>query len=69
MAVALEPDIITASQSLYVAIETGNGLCRGQAVVDHLGILKRLVNTEVIREVSRDDFLRLLRQSVGPRET
>ena len=59
---------VTEGQSLYVAIETGSGLCRGQSVVDHLGILKKPANTEVVRSVSRDAFLRLLKQSVGADE-
>ena len=64
MAVAIEPDLITKSADLHVAVETHSELCRGQTVVDHLGMVNQKPNVKVIREVSREGFLALLHASV-----
>ena len=60
MAVALDPAVATHTERCFVAIETAGELCRGQSVVDRLGILRREPNTEVVLEASRERFVRML---------
>jgi purine nucleosidase len=64
MAIALDPSVAVKTQRLYVEVETKSELCRGQTVVDHLGMLKRPPNADVVREVSRERFIALLHQAV-----
>jgi purine nucleosidase len=65
MAIALRPDIATKTKSLFVAVEAGSELCRGQSVVDHFGVLGKQPNTEVVLEASRQKFLDLLYAAVS----
>jgi purine nucleosidase len=65
MAIALQPDIATKTKSLFVAVEAGSELCRGQSVVDHFGVLGKQPNTEVVLEASRQKFLDLLYAAVS----
>jgi purine nucleosidase len=67
MAVALDPSVATHTERCFVAVETRGDLCRGQSVVDRLGILGREPNAEVVLEASRDRFVRMLFDAV--RET
>lgn len=64
MAVALDPAVVTTNR-LHVAIETCGTLCRGQSVVDHLGLLNQPPNVEVAVTADREAFLRLLYAAVG----
>ena len=64
MAVALDPEVATKTKHLYVAIETDSELCRGQTVVDHLGVTKQKPNVEVVLEASREKFLHILYDAV-----
>ena len=64
MAIALDPQVATHSEHLYVAIESDSELCRGQSVVDHVHVLHRQPNTEVVREASRERFLQILYEAV-----
>ena len=64
MAIALEPEVATATKSLFVAIEAQSDLCRGQSVVDHYGILDREPNAEVVLEASREKFWNMLCDAV-----
>lgn len=64
MAIALQPGVATESQTLYVAIETQSEICRGQSVVDHMGVLGQAPNAEVVLKASRQKFLDLLYQAV-----
>jgi purine nucleosidase len=64
MAVAIDPSIVTESNSLFVAVETGGTWCRGQTVVDLLGVTGRKPNVDVVVEASRERFLELLHESV-----
>lgn len=64
VAVALDPTLVTRSLELAIAVETGSALCRGQTVVDHLGIWERPPNATVVREVSRERFLARLHAAV-----
>jgi purine nucleosidase len=65
MAVALDPAIATVTKQLFVAIETAGVWCRGQTVVDHLGVTGRRPNVEVVVEASRERFLQLLHDAVA----
>jgi purine nucleosidase len=67
MAIALDPTIATLSKRLFVAIETEGDWCRGQTVVDHLGVTGREPNVDVVFEASRPRFLDMLHESVGGR--
>lgn len=64
MAIALDPSVATRVQRLYVEVEVQSALCRGQTVVDHLGMLKREPNAAVVREASRERFIALLQAAV-----
>ncbi|HET7292773.1 MAG TPA: nucleoside hydrolase [Vicinamibacteria bacterium] len=65
MAVALDPGVVTSSARLHVAVETSDGLCRGQTVVDRLGVLRREPNVDVVLAASRERFLERLHAAVG----
>lgn len=64
MAVALDPSVATETRRCFVAIETHSALCRGQSVVDHLGVLRQEANVEVVMAASRDRFWRMLCDAV-----
>jgi purine nucleosidase len=64
MAVALRPEVATETKSLFVAIEAGSELCRGQSVVDHYDITGQKPNTEVVLQASRDLFWGMLCDAV-----
>lgn len=67
MAVALDPSTATDVRPLYVAVETGGAWCRGQTVVDHLGVTGRPANVEVVLAADRQKFLSILHSAVqGP---
>jgi purine nucleosidase len=65
MAIALDPSVATRTLRCFVAIETASSLCRGQSVVDRLGLLGREPNAEVVLEASRKRFLQILAEAVG----
>ncbi|MCC7021780.1 MAG: nucleoside hydrolase [Thermomicrobiales bacterium] len=65
MAIALDPAAATRTRRLFVAIETEGDWCRGQTVVDHLGVTGREPNVDVVVEASRERFLELLHQAVA----
>lgn len=65
MAIALDPQTAIRTERLFVSIETESSLCRGQSVVDHLHVLGREPNAEVVREASRQRFLNMLHESVS----
>ena len=65
MAVALDPTVATHTERCFVAIETRGELCRGQSVVDRLGILGREANAEVVLEAARERFVRMLFDAVS----
>jgi purine nucleosidase len=65
MAIALDPGVATSTHRCFVAIETESTLCRGQSVVDHLHLMGREPNAEVVMEASREQFLRMLSDAVS----
>jgi purine nucleosidase len=60
MAVALDAAVATETKQLFVAVETVSSLCRGQTVVDHLGVMKKIPNAEVVLHASQERFLHML---------
>jgi purine nucleosidase len=65
MAIALDPNVATSTHHCFVDVETVSTLCRGQSVVDHLHLLGREPNAEVVREASRKQFMRILFDAVS----
>ena len=65
MAVALYPEVATRVVRHRVEIETGDGLCRGQSIVDHFGVLGRASNADVVVEASHEAFVRRLRAALA----
>ncbi len=65
MAIALDPTVATRTHHCFVAIETVSDLCRGQSIVDHLHLLGREPNAEVVVEASREQFLLILFDAVS----
>jgi purine nucleosidase len=65
MAIALDPEVKGMTKHLFVTVETQSELCRGQTVVDHLGVTGQPPNAEVVLSASRDRFLQLLYSTVG----
>jgi purine nucleosidase len=65
MAVALDPEVATLTRRFFVAVETGGEWCRGQTVVDHLGVTGRERNVDVVVEASRQRFLDILHRAVA----
>jgi purine nucleosidase len=64
MAVALDPTIVTNGQRLFVEVCTDSELCRGQTVVDHVGVTGSPPNTEVILAADHARFLQMLFDAV-----
>jgi purine nucleosidase len=64
MSIALDPTVATGTRRRHVAIETQSDLCRGQSVVDHLQMMGREPNAEVVTEASRERFVQMLFDAV-----
>lgn len=64
MAIALDPSVATVTAPRYVAIEAGSELCRGQSVVDHVNVLRKPPNVELVLAASREKFLGILHDAV-----
>ena len=64
MAIAIDENIITASDDFFVTVETGDGHSRGQTLLDHLKMLGRHANTRVVLEASREKFMAQLYRAV-----
>lgn len=65
MAVALQPDIVTQSETRHVAIETEGRLTRGASVVDWNGFGGEPPNARIVMEVDRARFDGLLAAALG----
>ena len=65
MAVALDPAVATRIIQAPVRVEIGDGLCRGQIMLDHLHILGERHLVDVVIEADRARFIELLRQAVS----
>jgi len=64
MAIALDPTIATRVARFYVRVVTDSVTCRGQTIVDHLGLTGRPANVTVVIEADRARFIDLLRRSL-----
>lgn len=64
MAIALDSNVATLTEELYVEVIIADGLTRGQTVVDHTGVLQKTPNMEVVFEASREQFLAMLKAAV-----
>lgn len=69
MAVALDPAVASRTVRAPVIVAYGDGLDRGQTVVDHRNMLRRSHTAEVVVEADRQRFLALLRQAVATEST
>ncbi|SDY23659.1 pyrimidine-specific ribonucleoside hydrolase RihA [Tindallia californiensis] len=59
----IKPDIFT-TKHLHVAIETKGEFTTGATVVDYRGVTGKIPNTEVIYDVDREAFIKLLMDSL-----
>ena len=62
VAVALYPDMITATEHRYVAVELAGGLTRGVTAVDWAKLSNKAPNVQVVTEVEPDALLDLYRR-------
>lgn len=65
MAIAIEPEIATASTHVYVTIETHSELCRGQIILDPLGLYKMPPNAIVVTQADQARFIALLKELIS----
>lgn len=63
MAVAIDPSMATTEQH-YIRVVTGDGLARGQTVVDHHRVWGRAPNAHLTTQVASEAFFALLMQSL-----
>jgi len=64
MAVAIDPQVATRTERLFVGIETEGRWARGQTVVDHLRFTGETPNVDVVLEASRSRFVEMLHRAV-----
>jgi len=64
MAVALDATVATKAERAYVEVETQGDRSLGQTIVDHLKVTGKDANTSIVREASRERFLRILYDAV-----
>jgi purine nucleosidase len=67
MAIAINRNVAMDTRRLFVAIETESTLCRGQTVVDHLNVLQKKANVDVVLAASHELFLQMLYDAVKQR--
>lgn len=60
MAVAIEPEIASSIIERHVSVVTDSVTCRGQTIVDHLGLNGCDANTRIVVEADRQRFIDLL---------
>ncbi len=65
MAVALDPGIVTRSETRAVAVELDGGLTRGATVVDWKGRLGRPARANIVLEVDQARFAAMVRRALG----
>lgn len=66
MAVALDPSVASRTIDVPVFVETGDGLCRGQTVLDHRNVSRQAHTVEVVVEADRARFLAMLTEALLP---
>src|SRR5512139_618882 len=65
MAVAIDPSIVTRSESRHVAVELDGRLTRGATVVDWAGRLRHPANANIVMELDADRFAAMVRRALG----
>ena len=65
MAVAIDPSIVSRSESRHVAVELDGRLTRGATVVDWAGRLQRPANAHIVMELDADRFAAMVRRALG----
>ncbi len=60
LAAAVEPEIVTKSETRHVSVELHGSQTRGQTVVDWYGNTGKAPNTEIILEINQDRFIQLM---------
>lgn len=65
MAVALDPEVATLVKHLYAEVVAGEGVTRGQTVIDHAGTYKDKPGIAVVLEASRERFLKVLYEAIS----
>jgi len=64
MAIAINPEI-AETKPYYVEVTIGEGLNRGQTVVDKLHMMGKEKNVDVVTFANRDAFVEILKQAVS----
>lgn len=65
MAVAIDPSIVTRSETRHVAVELDGRLTRGATVVDWADRLKRPANANIVLELDAERFAGMVRRTLG----
>lgn len=65
MAVAIDPSIVTRSETRHVAVELDGRLTRGATVVDWADRLKRPANANIVLELDAARFAGMVRRALG----
>jgi len=65
MAVAIDPSIVTRSETRHVAVELDGRLTRGATVVDWAGRLGQRANARIVLEVDQARFATMVRRALG----
>lgn len=65
MAVALDPDAITASEHHHVSVEMDGSLTRGATVVDWEDRLGKPANARIVLDVDHERFAAMVRRALG----
>lgn len=65
MAVAIDPSIVTRSESRHVAVELDGRLTRGATVVDWADRLQRPANANIVMELDAGRFAAMVRRALG----
>lgn len=63
-AVAISPALVTAQEHRFVEVEVGQGLARGQTIVDYRPQSKAAPNLHIVRQIDMPTFQELLRSAV-----
>lgn len=65
MAVAIDPSIVTRSETRHVAVELDGRLTRGATVVDWANRLGRRANARIVLDVDQARFAAMVRRALG----
>lgn len=65
MAVALDPEMVTRSETRHVAVELDGRHTRGATVVDWMGRLRRPAQARIVLEIDPQRFAAMVREALG----